>query len=45
MKSLIRKPLPKPSPITELAKQEMDQWIEERNRRFAERPLRKSILS
>lgn len=41
MQSLIRKPLPKATPLSDLARQEFDQWVEERNRRFATLPTRK----
>jgi hypothetical protein len=34
MRSLDRKPITKSSPVSQLAQSEMDQWIEERNRRF-----------
>ena len=34
MRSLDRKPITKPSTVSQLAQSEMDQWIEERNRRF-----------
>ena len=39
MKSLTRKPLPKAKPVSQLAQMEMEQWMWERNRRFAMQPV------
>ena len=39
MKSLNRKPLTKAQPVSQLAQMEMDQWIAERNQRFALNPV------